>query len=181
MGKFLLSHRNGLWATQHTSWAQHRDLTVALSILCCLPKELLAYNSVWYWRLQFLKSVFPIIWLFHLWPLSSYSLIFSPYLNSHADHDISEEMVIVKTEKIEEGCSNDGGNCEGQVSGVLKIMCGNSWQSFGGDIVGPWLVLWYVRNTLLFFASWEKMRWSFSISHENVLRNPGIFVTWTES
>ncbi|XP_015277695.1 PREDICTED: transcription factor Sp1 isoform X1 [Gekko japonicus] len=34
-----------------------------------------------------------------------------------SDHDISEEMVIVKTEKIDEGCcSNDGGNCEGQES-----------------------------------------------------------------
>ncbi|XP_061471005.1 transcription factor Sp1 isoform X2 [Rhineura floridana] len=33
-----------------------------------------------------------------------------------SDHDISEEMVIVKTEKLEESCSNDGGNCEGQES-----------------------------------------------------------------
>ncbi|XP_062975729.1 transcription factor Sp1 isoform X1 [Elgaria multicarinata webbii] len=33
-----------------------------------------------------------------------------------SDHDISEEMVIIKTEKIDEGSSNDGGNCEGQES-----------------------------------------------------------------
>ncbi|XP_063149881.1 transcription factor Sp1 isoform X3 [Candoia aspera] len=33
-----------------------------------------------------------------------------------SDHDISEDMVIVKTEKVDEGCSNDGGNCEGQES-----------------------------------------------------------------
>ncbi|XP_042306048.1 transcription factor Sp1 isoform X2 [Sceloporus undulatus] len=33
-----------------------------------------------------------------------------------SDHDISEEMVIVKTEKLDEGSSNDGGNCEGQES-----------------------------------------------------------------
>ncbi|KAJ6656146.1 hypothetical protein lerEdw1_004063 [Lerista edwardsae] len=33
-----------------------------------------------------------------------------------SDHDISEEMVIVKTEKVEEGSSKDGGNCEGQES-----------------------------------------------------------------
>ncbi|XP_077779974.1 transcription factor Sp1 isoform X2 [Podarcis muralis] len=32
------------------------------------------------------------------------------------NHDISEEMVIVKTEKVEESCSNDGRNCEGQES-----------------------------------------------------------------
>ncbi|KAF7240289.1 Transcription factor Sp1 [Varanus komodoensis] len=35
---------------------------------------------------------------------------------SHTDHDISEEMVIVKTEKIDESSSNDGGKCEGQDS-----------------------------------------------------------------
>lgn len=40
-------------------------------------------------------------------------LFFSSYPNS--DHDISE-MVIIKTEKIEEGSSKDGGNCVGQVS-----------------------------------------------------------------
>ncbi|XP_044299015.1 transcription factor Sp1 isoform X1 [Varanus komodoensis] len=33
-----------------------------------------------------------------------------------SDHDISEEMVIVKTEKIDESSSNDGGKCEGQDS-----------------------------------------------------------------
>uniref|UniRef100_A0A8D0DHL9 Sp1 transcription factor n=2 Tax=Salvator merianae TaxID=96440 RepID=A0A8D0DHL9_SALMN len=32
-----------------------------------------------------------------------------------SDHDISE-MVIVKTEKVDESCSNDGGNCESQES-----------------------------------------------------------------
>ncbi|KAJ7317739.1 hypothetical protein JRQ81_003901 [Phrynocephalus forsythii] len=33
-----------------------------------------------------------------------------------SDHDISEEMVIVKTEKVDEGSNNDGENCEGQES-----------------------------------------------------------------
>ncbi|XP_020640161.3 transcription factor Sp1 isoform X1 [Pogona vitticeps] len=33
-----------------------------------------------------------------------------------SDHDISEEMVIVKTEKIDESSNNDGGNGEGQES-----------------------------------------------------------------
>ncbi|XP_008101875.2 transcription factor Sp1 isoform X1 [Anolis carolinensis] len=33
-----------------------------------------------------------------------------------SDHDISEEMVIIKNEKLDEGSSNDGGNCEGQES-----------------------------------------------------------------
>uniref|UniRef100_A0A8C6XFK6 Sp1 transcription factor n=3 Tax=Elapinae TaxID=42168 RepID=A0A8C6XFK6_NAJNA len=33
-----------------------------------------------------------------------------------SDHDISQEMVVIKTEKVDEGCSNDGGNCEAQES-----------------------------------------------------------------
>ncbi|XP_032067538.1 transcription factor Sp1 isoform X2 [Thamnophis elegans] len=32
------------------------------------------------------------------------------------DHDISEDMVVIKTEKVDEGCSNDGGNCEAHES-----------------------------------------------------------------
>ncbi|XP_039203690.1 transcription factor Sp1 isoform X3 [Crotalus tigris] len=32
------------------------------------------------------------------------------------NHDISEGMVVIKTEKVDESCSNDGGNCEAQES-----------------------------------------------------------------
>lgn len=40
-------------------------------------------------------------------------------------------MVIVKTEKVEESCSNDGRNCEGQVSVGSKI--GNGFCVYAGS------------------------------------------------
>ncbi|XP_058021750.1 transcription factor Sp1 isoform X2 [Ahaetulla prasina] len=38
------------------------------------------------------------------------------HCNCHKYHDISEDMVVIKTEKVDESCSNDGGNCEAQES-----------------------------------------------------------------